>query len=195
MPRWQLRSITVSLGMQSDYVVPPASSYRVRRTVGFVDLSGFTHFANSEGDDAAVQQLAVFRGIVRDISASSGVRVAKWLGDGAMFGGHQAPAVLSCLLKVMLRARSQGLLPVHGGVTIGDVILFEGDDYIGASVNLAARLADHAGPGQLLAPVDVIPGLIQTKASIGEVKVPSFDNPIAVADLAMAAHLIESMNL
>ena len=40
--------------MQSDYVVPPVSSYRVRRTVGFVDLSGFTHYANNGGDDAAV---------------------------------------------------------------------------------------------------------------------------------------------
>lgn len=173
----------------------PISTYRVRRTIGFIDLSGFTSFANTQGDDAAVQQLAVFRAIVRDIGASTGVRVAKWLGDGAMFGGGDTPAVLSCLLRVMQRSKSKGLLEVHGGVTTGEVILFEGDDYIGASVNLAARLADLAGPGQLLGPVDILPGLAQTKAAAGTVTVPSFDHPIAVADLSKAAHLVESLNL
>ncbi len=181
--------------MESGYVFPPASTYRVRRTVGFVDLSGFTGFANSHGDDAAVQQLAVFRSIVRETGASAGVRVAKWLGDGAMFGGHEGPAVMSCLLQVMSRARNKGLLEVHGGVTTGDVILFEGDDYIGASVNLAARLADIAGPGQLLGPVDILPGLRFTEAAIGEVVVPGFPDPIPVADLCKAAHLVESLNL
>jgi adenylate cyclase len=181
--------------MKSGYVVPKASSYRVRRTVGFVDLSGFTSYANSHGDDAAVQQLAVFRGIVRETGASTGVRVAKWLGDGTMFGGHEGPAVMACLLRVMLRARNKGLLEVHGGVTTGDVILFEGDDYIGASVNLASRLADVAGPGELLAPVDILPGLAQTTAAIGEVLVPGFPEPILVADLSKAAHLVESFNL
>jgi adenylate cyclase len=181
--------------MESGYVYPPTSTYRVRRTIGFVDLSGFTSFANTEGDDAAVQQLEVFRAIVRDTGASSGVRVAKWLGDGAMFGGHEGPAVLSCLLRVMSRTRTQGVLEVHGGVTTGDVILFEGDDYVGASVNLAARLADIAGPGELLGPVDILPGLGQTSAAIGEVLIPGFPEPIAVADLARAAHLVESLNL
>lgn len=173
----------------------PISTYRVRRTIGFIDLSGFTSFANAEGDVAAVQQLTVFRAIVRETGASTGVRVAKWLGDGAMFGGGDTPAVLSCLLRVMQRARNKGLLQVHGGVTTGEVILFEGDDYIGASVNLAARLADLAGPGQLLGPVDILPGLAQTNAAIGTVTVPSFDQPIPVADLSKASHLVESLNL
>jgi class 3 adenylate cyclase len=31
------------------------------------------------------------------------------------------------------------------------VLLFEGDDYIGRSVNLAARLCEAAGPSELLA--------------------------------------------
>ena len=112
-----------------------------------------------------------------------------------MFGGHEAPAVLSCLLRVILRARHKGLLEVHGGVTTGQVILFEGDDYIGASVNLAARLADVAGPGELLGPVDIVPGLSTTNAAIGEVAVPGFADPIQVANLAKAAHLVESLNL
>ena len=34
------------------------------------------------------------------------------------------------------------------------MLLLEGDDYIGRSVNLASRLCDLAGPGQLLAAAD-----------------------------------------
>ncbi len=171
------------------------SGYRVRRTIGFLDLSGFTGFSNAEGDDAAVEQLAIFRAIVRDTGAAKAIRVAKWLGDGAMFGGADGPAVLSCLLQVMQRVRQKGLLEVHGGVATGEVILFEGDDYIGVSVNLAARLSDLAAPGQLLGPVTLLPGLAQTSAAIGPLPVPSFDEPIEVADLSRAAHLVESLNL
>src|SRR3546814_6304497 len=37
----------------------------------------------------------------------------------------------------------------------GPVIMFEGDDYIGAPVNIAARLCDQAQPHELLATVEV----------------------------------------
>ena len=36
----------------------------------------------------------------------------------------------------------------------GDVILLEGDDYVGRAVNLASRLCDIAAPGSLLAAAD-----------------------------------------
>lgn len=163
--------------------------------MGFLDLSGFTKFSNECGDDAAVEQLAIFRSIVRHTGAGGGVRVAKWLGDGAMFGGSNAASVIAVLLRVMHRVQSKGLLQVHGGVTTGDVIFFEGDDYIGSSVNLAARLAERAVPGQLLGPVSILPGLVGSNAAIGSVVVPSFDDAIEVADLCKAAHLVESLNL
>ena len=40
------------------------------------------------------------------------------------------------------------------GVATGLALLFEGDDYIGSAVNLAARLCDAAGPGEVLIPAD-----------------------------------------
>jgi class 3 adenylate cyclase len=36
-------------------------------------------------------------------------------------------------------------------VATGSCLLFEADDYIGHSVNLASRLCDLAGPGEVLA--------------------------------------------
>ena len=40
---------------------------------------------------------------------------------------------------------------IRSGITSGDVILMEGDDYIGHSVNVAARLCDLAQGGEALA--------------------------------------------
>src|SRR5262252_3412858 len=58
---------------------------RVRRYFAFVDLCGFTRFTEVHGDVESVAVLTGFRALVRDIASEHGVRVAKWLGDGAMF--------------------------------------------------------------------------------------------------------------
>ncbi|MED5582836.1 MAG: hypothetical protein VYD67_00480, partial [Actinomycetota bacterium] len=57
---------------------------RVDRTFAFIDLSGFTSFIDSEGDGAALEVLHDFKSAVRQLAARKGVRIAKWLGDGAM---------------------------------------------------------------------------------------------------------------
>ena len=40
--------------------------------------------------------------------------------------------------------------PLRAGLASGPVILFEGDDYIGKAVNMAARLCAVAKPGEVL---------------------------------------------
>lgn len=173
-----------------------SSSHRVRRTFGFIDLCGFTAFSNMRGDDAAVTQLGAFRAIVRSVGSATGVRIAKWLGDGAMLVGLEAAPLVAAVLEIERRMRSEGLdLALHAGVAQGQVILFEGDDHIGQSVNLASRLAELAEPWQVLAPADLIPGLAGTGAVLGAVEVPGWDHPIVVADLARAITLVEALNL
>ena len=46
-------------------------------------------------------------------------------------------------------------LSMHAGCAGGGVILLEGDDYTGRSVNLAARLATVARPHEILATVEL----------------------------------------
>lgn len=128
---------------------------RVRRTFAFVDLSGFTAFTEREGDDQASQVLAGFRACVRDVASTHGVRVAKWLGDGAMLVGVDGEALVAAVVDLAARVEaSDSPLAVRIGVSGGDVIVFEGDDYIGGAVNLAARLCAVAAPGELLATKD-----------------------------------------
>lgn len=124
---------------------------RVERTFGFVDISGFTTFTDQYGDAASVARLAEFRFIVREIASHHGVRIDKWLGDGAMFVCVDTGPLLAAVLDIEARMVAMGFpLPLRAGVAGGMVILFEGDDYIGTPVNLASRLCNDAQPGQTL---------------------------------------------
>lgn len=122
---------------------------RVRRAFAFVDVCGFTQLADRRGDDAAMQILALVRAHIRKTCGHYGVRVGKWLGDGAMLVGVDPESLVSAAATIVHGADGAGP-PVRGGLTLGDILVFEGDDYIGRTVNLAARLCDHAEPGQLL---------------------------------------------
>src|SRR3984893_8333607 len=130
---------------------------RVERSFAFLDLCGFTRFTSSEGDDQATSVLAGFRGCIRDIASRRGVRVAKWLGDGAMVVSVEPGPLVSAVLEFEARVDDgTSALPIRAGLTTGAVILFEGDDYIGTPVNLAARLCDVAGPRHVLAAAGLV---------------------------------------
>jgi len=125
---------------------------RVERSFAFLDLCGFTSFTSIEGDDRATRVLAGFRSAVREIASRRGVRVAKWLGDGAMVVAVEPEPLVSAVLEVEQRVDDgRSALPLRAGMAHGQVILFEGDDYIGSPVNLAARLCDVSGPREVLA--------------------------------------------
>jgi len=157
---------------------------RVDRSIAFIDLSGFTHYTDAEGDGAAVEVLVKFRAAVREVCALKGVRIAKWLGDGAMLIGVE-PEQLAEALGDLSRLLQDARLPLRAGAARGQVILFEGDDYIGSSVNLAARLCDTAKPGQVLAPSDFPSSLmVNTRAKeLGDIVLKGFDHPVAVVEI------------
>ena len=73
---------------------------RVERCFAFVDLCGFTAFIEHFGDERTVVVLANFRTRVREIAARRGVRVTKWLGDGAMLSSEDTQAVVSMVLEL-----------------------------------------------------------------------------------------------
>jgi class 3 adenylate cyclase len=129
---------------------------RVSRSFAFVDLCGFTRFTDAHGDEEAVSVLTQFRACVRDVASEYGVRVAKWLGDGAMFVSTEPEQLVACVVELEHRIEvAGGALPIRAGMAGGDVILFEGDDYIGGSVNLASRLCDLAAPQEVLASAEL----------------------------------------
>ncbi|HEX3460950.1 MAG TPA: adenylate/guanylate cyclase domain-containing protein, partial [Acidimicrobiales bacterium] len=136
---------------------------RVHRSFAFVDVSGFTAMTETQGDEHAVDVLTAFRALLRDICSRRGVRIAKWLGDGAMLVGVDTAPLLATILElhyVVCEVSSPiQKVSIRSGITSGDVILMEGDDYIGHCVNVAARLCDLAQGGEALAAPSVMEDL------------------------------------
>ena len=126
------------------------SHLSVRRTFCFADLCGFTAYTRSHGPHEAVVMLGDFRRITRSVAAKRGVRVAKWLGDGAMLVSTSATAALSLGAHLIHHFSSRGV-QIRVGAATGEALLFEGDDYVGEPVNLAAKLCGAAPPGEMYA--------------------------------------------
>jgi class 3 adenylate cyclase len=139
------------LAAEHPSLLPKEQPYlRIERTFIFVDLSGFTAYTRAQGADRAAAVLTYFRHETRSVAARRGVRVAKWLGDGAMLVGVDTGPSVALGAHLIAQLGSVGSA-VRVGIATGTALLFEGDDYIGEPVNLAARLCAAANPGEVLA--------------------------------------------
>jgi class 3 adenylate cyclase len=137
-------------------VAERAAETMVRRSFAFVDLTRFTSFCDTAPPVEVLDVVHEFRATVRKVTARRGVRVAKWLGDGVMLVSIRADAMIATCAEVCARS---GRLGVRAGVAEGPALLFDGDDYLGRPVNLAARLCDRAGPGMTLVTSDAVADL------------------------------------
>jgi adenylate cyclase len=129
----------------------------------FLDLTGYTRLTEERGDEAAAELAASLAVLVSRESRRRGGRAVKYLGDGVMFHFPDPGEAVLCSLDLVERAPAAGMPPAHVGVHAGPVVLRDGD-YFGRTVNLAARIAAKAGPGQVLvsdeaAGVAVCPGV------------------------------------
>ena len=163
---------------------------RVERAFAFVDLCGFTAFTDRHGDEQVVLVLAELRTALREAAARRGVRVVKWLGDGAMLSSTMIDAVGALTIEIDERMKSAiPSLAIRAGLAFGPVIMFEGDDYIGRAVNLAARLCDRAQPHEILAtrPIaDDAPAWVNAKPA-GSPLIAGFHDPVEIFRLSLAA--------
>jgi adenylate cyclase len=164
---------------------------RVRRSFGFVDLSGFTALTEMDGDERAVDVLTAFRSLLRDICARRGVRIAKWLGDGVMLVCVDTRPLLETILEVHYVVGEVGAVEtvsIRSGITCGDTILMEGDDYIGHCVNVAARLCDQASAGEALAAPAVMAFLPSWGEIVSETHVTlrGVEKPVPASSIRMA---------
>ena len=151
---------------------------RVRRSFAFVDVSGFTALTEMEGDERAVDVLTAFRALLRDICSRRGVRIAKWLGDGVMLVCVDTRPLIETILELHYVVGEVGAVEtvsIRSGITCGDVILMEGDDYIGHCVNVAARLCDLASSGEALA----APAVMSSPPELGSDRVRDPRRPCA----------------
>ena len=166
---------------------------RVQRSFAFIDVSGFTALTEVEGDERAVDVLTAFRSLLRDICSRRGVRIAKWLGDGAMLVCVNTRPLLETVLELhyvvdeITGPHPVATVSIRTGITSGDVILMEGDDYIGHCVNVASKLCDLAAPGEALAAPSVLEHLPSWGAIAAEnqVDLRGVKRPVSVSSIRM----------
>jgi adenylate cyclase len=121
----------------------------------FLDLAGFTRLTEERGDRAAAALATSLADLVEQVSLPHGGQPVKWLGDGVMFHFRQPGQAVVAALEMVERTPQAGLPPAHVGLHAGPVV-FQDGDYFGRTVNLAARIAGHAGPGQVLVSDQVV---------------------------------------
>ena len=123
-------------------------------TILFCDVSGSTAFAESRDPEAVRAVMARYFDVARAAIERHGGTVEKFIGDAVMavFG---VPLVREDDALRAVRAaeelRDQVEIPVRIGVNTGEVVTGGGDSLVtGDAVNVAARLEQSAGTGEVL---------------------------------------------
>jgi adenylate cyclase len=121
----------------------------------FLDLTGYTRLTEEQGDEEAAALAARLATLVRRCSREHEGTPVKWLGDGVMFYFREPGAAVLAALEMAEVVGRHGLPPAHVGIHAGPVVFQEGD-YFGRTVNLAARIAEYARPGEVLVSQEVV---------------------------------------
>ncbi len=130
-------------------------------SVLFTDLVGFTEFTDAVGDVEAFHVLDQQRSVVDGrLDGREDARLVKEIGDGLMIWIDPAADGLSIatgLLQAMAGIHAAGRFPlaVRMGMHHGESIA-RGDDLVGQTVNVASRISELAGPGELLVSDEVL---------------------------------------
>ena len=119
-------------------------------TVAFVDLAGFSAITDLYGDSAAISVIEIFEGIVGR-TLGDGASPAKWIGDEAMLSFSDPRLAIRVLGSLLSACREDRRLPLTRTALHHGPVIRRANDLFGSTVNIAARLAALAAPGQILA--------------------------------------------
>ncbi|HEV3097995.1 MAG TPA: AAA family ATPase [Candidatus Dormibacteraeota bacterium] len=161
------------------------------RSFLFADLRDYTGFVERRGDQAAAALVAAYRKLIRErVRESAGAEV-KVEGDAIFVAFPSARQAIACGAAILKDASAHTSanadLPLRIGIGIhaGEPVPQDGD-YIGAAVNVAARIGAVAGAGQLLIS-DVVRSLVRTSLPF-----PLQDRgPVMLKGLSEPIHLYE----
>jgi class 3 adenylate cyclase len=166
---------------------PTSSANVVELAVGFADIAGYTGLSHRLDAPELATMLARFEATTGDVIAASGANVAKRIGDAVMFVTN-APGIACALALELIEACARERLPkLRVGLTVGEVIVRQGDFY-GPTVNLAARLVASAEPGTALTDAELHSRLSSVRAGYGfapagRFQLAGFDEPLEVFQL------------
>ncbi len=175
---------------------PPAVAPTGMVTILFTDMASSTTLADRFGDAAAQEVRRAHNEIVRTALSANGGSEIKHTGDGIMASFPTASAALDCAIAIQRGVavhkdeHPDSPLGVYVGLNAGEPIAEDDPDgrvdLFGTSINLAARICDHAEAGQIVA-ADVVRQLTAGKdflfADLGETELRGFEDPIKLWEL------------
>lgn len=134
---------------------PPDTLGEEQATMLFVDLAGFTPLTATMGDRVAADVLGRFSSTVRSSATRHGGRILKQIGDAFMLMFAKPADAIEFGFAMDRFVDAEPQFPaLHIGAHHGNVLYHEGD-YVGATVNLAARVASAGTAGQFLITEDL----------------------------------------
>ena len=137
---------------------PPAGSPGTGEgtvTILFSDMVDYAGMTERLGDKLSREILRIHHQIVRELLGTHGGREIRVQGDGFMvaFGGVaralRCAASMQRTFSAYSEAHPDRPIRVHIGVHTGEA-MEEDDDFLGHTVIVASRIADVAGPGEIL---------------------------------------------
>jgi adenylate cyclase len=150
---------------------------RLRVTIAFCDLAGYTRYTEEEGEEEAVSVVERFVEAVSD-TLPDDARVIKTIGDEVMIVGQDVQALTDWAVgfQQLWAERPEPRIGIHYGAT-----LYRDGDYFGREVNLASRVVARARGGEVLVTDAVVEAVTESEHlqfdEVGVVKLKGFDEP------------------
>jgi class 3 adenylate cyclase/DNA-binding SARP family transcriptional activator/predicted ATPase len=175
---------------------------RETRTVLFTDVEGSTSLRTSRGDDVADAVVKVHDDVVHAAVATHSGTIVKGTGDGCLVIFGSARAAVAAAIEIQRRLLSGGTGPnpppkVRIGINAGDVRSVDGD-VLGEAVNAAARIADRASGGEILASRvvrDLVGSADVPFADRGDHELKGFPEPWALYAVGWSEHAANGSGL
>jgi adenylate cyclase len=159
----------------------------------FTDIVGFTELTDLHGDDVALAVVERQVELVSDVLPAR-ARIVKELGDGVLLWIGDPVEAVDAALDLVDRFANESVGDMPLWVRIGmhwGMPKRRGDDLIGRDVNLASRVADLAGAGEVICTEQLIAAAGGAAAlpravfeSLGSVFVKGFAQPVPVSRVA-----------
>jgi adenylate cyclase len=159
-------------GLRSKIAASPA--------ICFLDITGYTRLTEERGDEAAADLAARLTPLVQRPAERHDGKVVKWLGDGVMFHFRDSRGGVLAAMEMLDAVSNAALPPAHIGLHTGPVV-FQGGDYFGRTVNLAARIGEQAAPGQVLVTQEIVDRVVPDGIAfepIGAVELKGVSEPV-----------------
>ena len=151
------------------------------------DVAGYSRLVGDDEEGTLVRLRAIRRGLIeREIDAHRG-RIVRIMGDGYLIEFSSAIDAVRCAMALQrgmaaaAQEPTERRLQFRVGINVGDV-LADGDDILGDSVNIAARLEGIAEPGGIClsaAAYEQVRGKLDIAvADIGEPELKNIARPV-----------------